>query len=221
MFPGMKSSLALLLLTSGLASADEPDWTNRYQFLKAQLLGSNQPPRVGQSIAIMRTVGGGLTGTVERICATQLVIGGRAYTPRELTDKSRKRVFPAAFAIREASQRVLDEQDAFKRVKAERERALADARATPSPTPAAEPVQPAAETQSVARVAMAASALKPIVLEPENAAGTSPAETLPGALWKKWRSDPRALPGTIAAAGIACILSGLGLLRRRLGRRML
>ncbi len=205
----------LVLLFVDYAPAQEPNWSNRYQDIKRQLIADNPPPTVGTRVSILRAIGGGTTGTLQSITSTQVVISGVAYTPRQLAPTSRDELFPVVAAIRTASQLVLEEQAAYR---AEQARAVAEAAVAASS--AAEVAQTDASTKSAPDVAPA-----PLEEAPKTASTDvtpSPAATQAVASTEKPLPkfpDSLVLIALGSFIGMALLVGGAGMARNRVLHR--
>ncbi len=112
--------MAVALLQPVHAREAEPDWTNRFLALKAEIASSFVPPQVGDRITIIRRIGGPYTGRVDALSSDSVIVDGKKYEARQLTDETCAQLFSDFFAAQKARTQVLIERNAY------RQRAIAE-----------------------------------------------------------------------------------------------
>jgi type II secretory pathway pseudopilin PulG len=103
----------------------EPNWTNRYRDVRQEAFGSFKSLAVGQTITIVRRIGGELTGRIDALSSNTVRIVGRTYEARQLTDETCDKLFPEMHASRVARERVLSERQTYIERRTEEERKAA------------------------------------------------------------------------------------------------
>lgn len=99
-----------LAATAALAIEPEPDWSQRFETIKAEELATFPNPKVGDQITVVRRVGGELTGRITAISPSTITIGGTKYRAAQLTPATCDKVFAEQYVTKVARQRVLYER---------------------------------------------------------------------------------------------------------------
>ena len=82
--------------------------------MRQELLNSLKPPAVGQTVTIVRRIGGEYTGRITSISTNSVSVNGKCYEARKLTDETCEKLFPDTKATKLARQQVMKERDAFR-----------------------------------------------------------------------------------------------------------
>lgn len=96
--------------TAGVAIEPEPDWSQRFETVKAEELSRVATPKVGDRITVVRRIGGELTGQISAITSETITIGGTEYSAAQLTPETCDKVFPEQYVAKVARQRILSER---------------------------------------------------------------------------------------------------------------
>lgn len=114
--------MSAVVLQAAHALKAEPDWSNRFLAVKAEIASSFSPAKVGSRITIMRRIGGPHTGRLDEISEDSVTIDGKRYEARQLTDETCGQLFANFHAAQKARVQVLAERAAYRqRATAEKE----------------------------------------------------------------------------------------------------
>lgn len=102
-----------------LAADATPNWSNRHEEIKKELLQNCRVPVVGETVTIERTIDGKYTGRLDALSANAIVVDGKQYLARQLTSASRKVFFPEVYASATAQQQVAREYNALRQREAQ------------------------------------------------------------------------------------------------------
>jgi len=103
--------LALSQITRAIEP--EPDWSARYEAIKAGILQETPAPKVGDRITVTRRIGGPLAGRVYAITENTITIGSTEYRANQLTPESAANVFASQQAATQASLQLASERNAY------------------------------------------------------------------------------------------------------------
>ena len=92
---------------------DEAFWQRRAAELAKPLLSEFKPPKLGSKIAIFKTVGGVVTGVLEALSYSNVVVGGRSYQRNKLADESRARLFARDWAYAQIANQLIAERHSY------------------------------------------------------------------------------------------------------------
>jgi len=107
------STAIVLISLSIFAIEPEPNWTNRYEEIKAIENSRFSSPKIGDSITVIRRVGGEYSGQVEAITKETITIGRETFRVSQLTSETCDKIFSEIHAMRVARQRTLVERTEY------------------------------------------------------------------------------------------------------------
>ncbi len=110
---GIISAAIIFLSMSVFAIESEPNWTNRYEEIKAIEISMFSAPKIGESITVIRRVGGEYSGQVVAITKETITVGSETFRASQLTSESCDKVFSEIYATRVARKRTLDERTEY------------------------------------------------------------------------------------------------------------
>jgi hypothetical protein len=110
---GIISAVIVLLNMSVFAIEPEPNWTNRYEEIKTIENGRFSAPQIGESITVIRRVGGEYSGQVAAITKETITVGSETFRVSQLTSESCDKIFSEIHAMRIARKRTLDERTEY------------------------------------------------------------------------------------------------------------
>jgi hypothetical protein len=117
--------LFVLLSTAVSAIEPEPDWKARYQEVKQEYIIGFKPPAAGETVTVIRRIGGKLTGRLTSLSPEYVTIAGQKFEPRQLTDETCEQLFAGVFATRAAREQVLKERNDYRERREAEQRAEA------------------------------------------------------------------------------------------------
>lgn len=115
--------LLVLLSTAVCAIEPEPDWNARYQAVKQEYIIGFKPPAAGETVTVIRRIGGKLIGQLTSLSPESVTIAGQKFEPRQLTDETCEQLFAVVFAARAAREQVLKERNDYRERRAAEQRA--------------------------------------------------------------------------------------------------
>lgn len=103
----------LFLAFVSLGFASEPNWNDRYNQIKNDVLTKTPAPKIGDLVTITRRIGGDTSGPLSAITENTVVVGGREYQVSELTPETARKIFAKQYASSLAKQQVKKERDEY------------------------------------------------------------------------------------------------------------
>ena len=118
--------LLLVLLSTAVGAIEpEPDWNARYQVVKQEYIIGFKPPAAGETVTVIRRIGGKLTGRLTSLSPEYVTIAEQKFEPRQLTDETCEQLFVGVFATRAAREQVLKERNEYRERREAEQRAEA------------------------------------------------------------------------------------------------
>ncbi len=122
---------ALLFCQTVSAVEREPDWRLRAKQIEEEEIAKFKPPTKGETITVVRRIGGEYTGAVREITKDTITLGAHTFQASQLIPETCDRVFAQYHAATVAQQRLAEEREDYKRRKAREEKRKLRKKAAP------------------------------------------------------------------------------------------
>ena len=161
--------IVLLIPAAARASESEPDWEARRQEIEQEYIKAFKPPVVGTIISITTRPGREITGRLSEISATKVVVEGKPYVPRQLSDRTCAELFAEHSARQMAARQIQKEKDRYREQRAaeEMQRALTAAapkKAEAPPPPQQQPRQAVRDNTTIALLGIVGAVVVAVAL---------------------------------------------------------